>query len=140
MRRASLLIAILSVTPSFADDVSPGMWEISMETRVPDQPGFAPPPFSTKQCFSAEDARDPSRVLAQVANPGASDCRYTNKNYSGNTFNFTMECAGSYGIKSTGRVTFTSTTLDGTIEGTAKVGENTVQTQNKLSGRRVGSC
>ena len=111
-----------------------------METRVPDQPGFAPPPFSMKQCFSAEDARDASRVLSQVANPGASDCRYTDKSYSGNTFTFTMECAGTYGIKSTGRVTFTPTSLEGTIEGSASVGDKAVKTENRVSGRRIGDC
>lgn len=140
MRSAVAVLMLAGLTPAFAADISPGMWEISMETRVPDQPGFTPPPFSIQQCFTADDARDPSRVLSQVANPGASDCRYTDKSYSGNTFNFTMECAGSFAIKTTGRVTFTATTLDGMIEGTAAVDSKPVRTENRVSGRRLGGC
>jgi hypothetical protein len=127
-------------TFAFGADVSPGLWEITMETRVPSEPGFAPPPFTIQQCVSAEDARDPSRLLGQMSTPGASNCEYSNKSYSGNSFSFSMQCAGSYGIQSTGRVSFTADTMDGTIESTANVGDKPVQTQNKISARRLGGC
>ncbi|MBV9362067.1 MAG: hypothetical protein JO292_11825, partial [Betaproteobacteria bacterium] len=70
-------------TAAFADDISPGSWQITMETRVPAEPGFAPPPFQLTQCLTADDARDPSRVLGTVSNPGATGCNYTDKSYSG---------------------------------------------------------
>jgi hypothetical protein len=131
---------MLFISCSFGADVSPGMWEITLETRVPDEPGFAPPPYTIKQCITEADARDPSRVIAPHANPGATGCDYTNKSYSGNTFTFTMQCAGTFGIQSSGTVTFTSDTMQGNITGTANVTGKTVQTQNKLSARRVGGC
>ena len=125
---------------ALAADVSPGSWEITMETRVPAEPGFAPPPFQITQCLTDADARDPSRVLGGVSNPGATGCNYSDKSYSGNTFTFSMQCAGTYEIKASGRVSFTADTMQGMIDSTASVGGKPVQTQNKISARRLGGC
>lgn len=138
--RKMLAVIGLASTAALAADISPGSWEISMETRVPAEPGFAPPAFSTMQCLTDADARDPSRVLGGVSNPGASGCNYTDKSYSGDTFSFTMECAGSFGVKASGRVSYTADTMNGMIESTATVAGKPVQTQNKISARRVGGC
>jgi hypothetical protein len=136
----TLLALILMSSAALADDISPGSWQITMETRVPAEPGFAPPAFQLTQCLTADDARDPSRVLGGVSNPGASGCNYTDKSYSGNTFSFAMQCGGGYGIKASGRIAFTANSMDGTIESTASVAGKPVQTQNKISARRLGSC
>src|SRR5436190_23085563 len=125
---------------ALADDISPGSWQMSMETRVPAEPSFAPPPFQITQCLTDADARDPSRVLGGVSNPGASGCSYSDKSYSGNTFSFSMQCAGAYEIKASGRVSFTADTMQGMIDSTANVGGKAVETQNKISARRLGSC
>ena len=143
MKRTLLVFlvgAALLETPALADDISPGSWQITMETRVPSEPGFTPPAFQLTQCLSAEDARDPSRLLGGVSNPGASGCNYTDKKYSGNTFSFAMQCGGGYAIKASGHVSFTASTMDGTIESTASVAGKPVQTQNKISARRLGNC
>jgi len=136
----TLLALIFMSTAALADDISPGSWQIMMETRVPAEPGFAPPAFQLTQCLTAEDARDPSRVLGGVSNPGASGCNYTDKSYSGNTFTFAMTCGGGYGIKASGRIAFTANSMDGTIQSTATVAGKPVETQNKISARRLGSC
>ena len=107
MRTTLFAIGLLStaaLAAAQAADVSPGSWEITMETRVPAEPGFAPPPFQITQCLTDADARDPSRVLGGVSNPGASGCSYSDKSYSGNTFSFSMQCAGTYEIKASGRI------------------------------------
>ena len=135
-----LLLLTFASPLVLAADVSPGSWEITMETRVPAEPGFAPPPFQITQCLTDADARDPSRVLGGVSNPGASGCSYSDKSYSGNTFSFSMQCAGTYEIKASGRVSFTADTMQGMIDSTANVGGKPVQTQNKISARRVGGC
>ena len=136
----TLLALMFMSTIAFADDISPGSWQITMETRVPAEPGFAPPAFQLTQCLTAQDARDPSRVLGGVSNPGASGCNYTDKSYSGNTFTFAMTCGGGYGIKASGRIAFTANSMDGTIQSTATVAGKPVETQNKISARRLGSC
>jgi len=138
--RITLFVIGLASTVALAADVSPGSWEITMETRVPAEPGFAPPPFQITQCFTDADARDPSRVLGGVSNPGATGCNYSDKSYSGNTFTFSMQCAGTYEIKASGRVSFTADTMQGMIDSTASVGGKPVQTQNKISARRLGGC
>ncbi len=135
-----LLLSTFASPLVLAADVSPGSWEITMETRVPAEPGFAPPPFQITQCLTDADARDPSRVLGGVSNPGATGCNYSDKSYSGNTFSFAMQCAGSYEIKASGRVSFTADTMQGMIDSTASVGGKPVQTQNKISARRLGGC
>lgn len=136
----TLLALIFMSNAALADDISPGSWQIMMETRVPAEPGFAPPAFQLTQCLTAEDARDPSRVLGGVSNPGASGCNYTDKSYSGNTFTFAMTCGGGYGIKASGRIAFTANSMDGTIQSTANVAGKPVETQNKISARRLGGC
>jgi len=136
----TLLALILMSSAAFADDISPGSWQITMETRVPAEPGFAPPALQLTQCLTADDARDPSRVLGGVSNPGASGCNYTDKSYSGNTFTFAMQCGGGYAIKASGRIAFTANSMDGTIQSTANVAGKPVETQNKISARRLGSC
>ena len=111
-----------------------------METRVASDPGFAPAPFRMTQCLSAADARDPARLLGQIANPGASGCSYTERNYAGDSLSFKLQCAGSYGIASRGQVSFSATSMDGSITADANVGGASVQLQNKLSARRIGGC
>ena len=138
---AKALVALLIVsTAALADEISPGSWQISMETRVPTEPSFAPPGFQITQCFTPDDARDPSRILGGISNPGATGCKYTDKSFTGNSFSFTMQCEGSYGIQASGHVSFTSSTMDGTIQSTANIAGKPVQTQNKLTARRLGSC
>lgn len=140
MRNALAAVLLLAVWPASAADVSPGLWEITLETRVPSDAGFAPAPFKLTQCLTAEDARDPARVLAGVSNPGATGCDYTDKSYAGDSFSFSMQCAGGLGIQSSGRVAFTPDTMDGSITATANLDGKPVQTENRVSARRLGGC
>ena len=132
--------AVALCTPAQASDLSPGLWEITLETRVAAQPGFAPEPFRLTQCLSAADAKDPSALLGGLANPGAGGCTYTDKTYSGNIFRFSMQCAGSFAIRSRGEVSFTADAMSGTIEAAASVGAEKTTLSNKLSARRLGGC
>lgn len=143
MRERNILAATFALfltAGAQAQDVSPGLWQITIETRVNATPGFVPAPYTLNQCFTAEDVRDPSRVLGGVANPGASDCTYTDKAYRGNTFRFSMQCAGTLGIGTWGEVSFTATTLDGTITAIADVGGQKTEFSNRISGKRIGGC
>ena len=127
-------------TAGLAADLSPGMWEITLETRVAAQPGFTPEPFRLRQCLTAADARDPSALLGGIANPGASGCNYSDKSYSGNTFRFSMQCEGSFGIQSRGEVTFSADTMNGAVSAIANVGGEKTELSNKISARRLGGC
>jgi hypothetical protein len=137
---AAAAAAAFGATVSLAADISPGLWEISMETRVASDPGFAPEPFRVKQCLTADDARDPARLLGSMANPGATGCTFSERKYTGDTLTFAMQCTGGYGIVPRGQVTFTSDTMSGNITATANVGGQNVELQNKVSARRIGGC
>jgi uncharacterized protein DUF3617 len=126
--------------PGLAADMSPGLWEITLESRAASQPGFAPEPFRITQCFSAADSMDPSKVLGGIANPGASGCTYSNKAYSDNTFRFSMQCAGSFALQSQGEVSFSADAMSGTITAVANVGAEKIELSNKVSARRLGGC
>jgi len=142
MRRILFTMAALSLAPlsAPAGDLSPGLWEISMETRVPATPEFAPPPVRRTQCLHTEDARDPTSLLGEISTAGATGCSYSEKTYSGNTFSFVMQCSGTYALQSRGQVTYTAETAEGRITSTANLGGAAVQTENTLSARRVGGC
>jgi hypothetical protein len=127
-------------SPAHAADITPGLWAISMETRTQAAPGFQPAPFTVNQCFTAADAQDPSRLLGGLSNPGASDCQYTEKTYSGNTFKFAMQCSGAYALQSRGEVTFDAQTMNGLITAKANVAGTLTEFQNKMSARRIGNC
>ena len=133
------LAAVLAV-PARAGDLSPGLWEITLESRVAAQPGFAPAPFRVTQCLSAADAADPSRVLGPLSSQGAGDCTYLSREYSGDTLSFRMRCGGSLGIESQGRIRFGADTMEGSITATANTGGSTVEMQNRVSARRLGGC
>jgi hypothetical protein len=127
-------------TPGLAADMSPGLWEITLETRFAAQPGYTPEPVRLQQCLSAADARDPSALLGGMANPGASGCTYTDKAYTGNSFRFSMHCAGSLALQTQGEVSFTADAMTGSITAIANVAGEKTEISNKVSARRLGGC
>ena len=137
---APAFAALAFSPPGVAADMSPGLWEITLETRVAAEPGFAPAPYRLQQCLTAADVRDPSTLLGGLANPGARGCSYSDKSYAGNTFRFSMQCEGRFGIESRGEVTFSAETMNGTISATATVGGKKTELSNKISARRLGGC
>ena len=141
--RKELAVAVLMLASplAMAQDVEPGLWQISLETRVPSEPGFVPPSYTITQCINKQDAKEPGMLFSQMGNPGAHDCRYQDRNYhGGNSFTFAMTCKGTYQLRSKGEMTFTKTSMDGTVSAVATINEKDVETQNKLSARRLGDC
>ena len=142
MRKELVVAALVLASPlATAQDVQPGLWQISMETRVPAQPDFTPPATTLTQCISAQDAKQPGMLFSQMANPGAHDCRYQDRNYhGGNSFTFAMTCEGTFQLRSKGQVNFTRTSMDGTVSAVATINDKDVETQSKLAARRMGDC
>jgi len=139
-RILAVLLLAAAASPSLADDIQPGLWELSLETRVPASPEYAPPPVTLRQCLTDQDARDPSRVLGGVANPGATDCVYTDRRYAGGRFHFAMECGGAFGIRASGDIGYSAAAMDGTLTSSAQVEGLRIEQVSRLSGRRLGGC
>jgi hypothetical protein len=131
----------MAIAPSsFAADIQPGLWELVLKTRVPATPDFSPAPNTMNQCLTAQDAQDPSRVLGSAANPGASDCTYTEKSLVGNTLHFKMQCAGSLGMQARGEITYSATSMEGSIVSTANMMGQATEIQSKITAHRLGGC
>lgn len=141
MRRAITLAMLTIVSPwSFAADIQPGLWELVVETRVAASPDFSPAPYTMNQCLTAQDAQDPSRILGSAASPGALDCTYAEKIFSGSTFRFKMQCAGSLGMQARGEITYSATSMEGSIVSTANMMGQATEMQSRIAARRLGGC
>jgi hypothetical protein len=138
--RLSCALPLLLTIPTlcFAQTtISPGLWQISVQLNTE---ALAMLPVTVNQCLTAADAKDPSKLLGSISNPGASGCSYTNRSYSGNTFSFSMTCSGSFGISATGNVSFTPTTMSGTINTSANINGEPVEMRNVVMAKRLGDC
>lgn len=141
MSRVRYVLAIVLAVPGicWSQDLSPGLWRISLQVQSAAVP-VTMPPLQLSQCLSAEDAKDPAKLLGSVASPGATGCTYSDKRYSGNSFHFAMECTGTLAIRATGNVSFTSTSVSGTIATSATVTGQPVEMRNSISAQRIGDC
>lgn len=123
-----------------ADDLAPGLWELSLEARVEAEPDFHPGPFTVNQCLTKHDTSDLSKVLAPLTTEGAGDCNYSEKRYAGKTFRFALQCSGTLQLKTTGEVTFSATALQGTLTTSSAIDGKTVEFTSVIAGRRLGDC
>lgn len=139
LRRVSLCILVLP-TWAVAGDVTPGLWELSLEASVDAAPGFAPGAMALNKCFSKADARDPAKFLAAVETSAAADCTFTDRTYVGDTFKFRMTCGGALHMQTSGEITFSATTLNGIVRTSATLDGNVVEFKSTLAGRRLGDC
>ncbi len=140
MPRYHNFLALLATIPAICSaqaTISPGLWQISVQSNTD---AIAMQPVQVNQCLTAADAKDPSRLLGSISNPGASACSYTNRNYSGNTFSFAMTCAGTFAITAVGSVTFTATTISGAINTSSNINGEPIEMKNVVMAKRVGDC
>jgi hypothetical protein len=139
-RLIPLSLLLLACPLAHAQDISPGLWEITVNSLVAASPGFAPDPVKQTQCLSAQAARDPRRLFGELSAPGASGCSYGKSRITGNNLQFTMQCAGSLNLHASGDMSFAPESLSGTITSSANLGGQQVSMQSQVSGRRVGGC
>ena len=138
--KLTALSLVAVTTNSFAlEDINPGLWKISMESGVAATPDWKPQPFELSQCLTASDAQNPDQLLLGMSSSGATGCDILNRQYSGNTLTFDVSCAGTLGLKGHGQVSFTATSLDGTLDVTMG-GEEKIDMQNKIHASYLGVC
>lgn len=122
----------------------PGMWELSADLAVPFAPGFKQEPLVLRQCLTAADAVDPSRVLNSVANPGASNCRFTDKHESPGHTDFAVRCDGLFAISGRGSVDYTPSSIQGRLDIDFSTGADRnaerVESVSRVTGRRISNC
>lgn len=123
-----------------ADDIAPGLWELSLEATVDAEPGFQPGPTTLHQCVTTDAASDPGKLLGPIATAGAGDCSYSENSYAGGVLHFTMQCFGALQLTTTGEVTFSAAMLHGMITTSSTVEGHKVEFKSALTGRRLGDC
>ena len=134
------LITIVAATSAIAaEDIKPGLWNISMESGVAATPDWKPQPFVTTQCLTEADAQNPARLLLSMGSTGATGCDFQNRQYSGNSLTFDVACAGTLGIKGHGQVTYSATTVDGFLN-VSIGGDIKVDMQNTIHANYLGDC
>jgi hypothetical protein len=122
-------IVLLAASPAWAD-LEPGNWEITARTEV--QGVQDPKPVTLSHCLSREQAADPASLFG---NSGTS-CEFLNKNDNGSVMTFDVACATQPPVKGSGRVSYSSQSLEGDLE--LKV--EGFATRSHITGRRLGGC
>jgi hypothetical protein len=138
-RSTCLAACVLLPLAAAAEMPAPGLWQIGAQTQAAGLP-LVLAPMAIEHCLTADDARDPSKLLGRLSSPGATGCTYTDSAYSGSNFHFAMACGGILGIKARGDLAFTGTTLAGEIASTAMINGQAVEMRSTLSARRLGDC
>ena len=111
-------------------DLEPGNWEITARTEV--QGVQDSKPFTQTHCLTREQAAEPGSLFG---NRGT-NCEFLNKNDSGSVMTFEVACATQPPVRGSGRVTYSSQSLEGELE----LRLEGFSTRSRISGRRLGGC
>jgi hypothetical protein len=139
-----VVVTWMAVTsPVMAEGIQPGLWQITLESRVAATADWNPEPFQLTQCLTEQDAQNPDRLLTGLSTSDASGCEFSNRQASEQHLRFEVRCAGTLGIAGQGRVDFTATTVKGvlTVRFTALDDATApVEMQNQLQAVYLGPC
>lgn len=134
-----LILFTLAMSPVSAVQAAeplPGLWNLTVTTTAEGSTGVYGP-YTTSQCLTQEDVRNPEKLLAEN---GVNSCTYGNKVYQGGNFNFTVQCGGAIPMNGSGRISYTADTLQGSVDISADLQGLPINTRSTVSGNRVGDC
>ncbi len=142
-------VLIVAIAPLFfvkavlaeGPNIKPGKWEIKTTVTMSMMPEAKV--TTQTECITPEEASDP---LASIMEE--STCKVLNKEESGNTLKFEVECEGEMGMKMNGKGRFTAsgTTASGNMEMTMnmpQMGDQAIQNMKmtqEWEGKRIGNC
>lgn len=138
MFRLTLLACLLQSVALrvYADDALPGMWNITLNMTVAGMDSELGP-YTRTQCFTAEDARNPGKLFAEMGG----GCTYGDLQYQGSLFTFSVQCTGVVPMQGKGEVSFGATAFEGSVAVQANVSDmGMVQTKSRVKGTRLGDC
>lgn len=139
-KTSATLSLLLLLNTATAEDIKPGIWRISLEASVAATPDWKPQPFEMTQCLTANDAKNPDRLLLGMASPGATGCNFLNRSYVGNTLVFDISCPGTLGISGHGEAVFTATKVEGFLDANIGGGAERIDMQNRIHASYLGPC
>lgn len=139
---ASSLILFLNyglVRAEQANDILPGLWEITLNTKVAVSQNWAPPPVQLSRCLTESDAINPERLFADAGMMGVMGCSFDNRQLRAGHVSFDVACEGKLGITGHGDMDFTAKSIDGSLDVRFGEAERTAM-QNKLHAIYKGEC
>ena len=132
-----LWLTFICLVPSLqAAEPRPGMWNLSVTTSADGADGVFGP-YTSSQCLTEEDVRNPEKLLAQN---GVNACTYSDRVYRDGNFSFSVQCGGTIPMSGSGRISYTADSLQGTMDIAADLQGLPVNTHSTVSGQRVGDC
>src|SRR5436309_2587662 len=99
IRAVAVVTAVLALTiAAFAQGPRrDGQWEVKMEMDMAGMPAGMPP-FTSTQCITPEDAKDPEKTMPQMGRGGRGrgnqNCKATDQKVEGNKVTATIKCEG----------------------------------------------
>lgn len=125
-----------AVSPVYADDVSPGLWSITLSMTaagMDDELGT----HTKTQCLTQADAQNPDKLFAEMGG----NCTFGDRHYQGNRFTFSVQCGGVVPMKGEGEVSFGATSFEGNLAIQAEMPDmGPLKTTSRVSGSRLGDC
>ena len=96
------------------------------------------PEMKTTQCVTPDQVKDPTSTLptGPQGRDGKNDCKVQDYKMYGNTATWKMVCTTPQPMTSTGEMTFTDDSYNGTMKMDSAQGEMTM----KMAGKRLGDC
>jgi hypothetical protein len=132
---ALLVVAVTAIAQS--SPIRPGSWEVTMQMQMAGSP-VQMPEMKTTQCVTPDQVKDPSSTLptGPQGRGGKNDCKVQDYKMSGNTATWKMVCTTPQPMTSTGEMTFTDDSYNGTMTMDSAQGQMTM----KMAGKRLGDC
>jgi hypothetical protein len=117
-----------------------GRWEVKMEMEMAGMPPGMPP-FTTTQCITPEEAKDPEKSMPQMGRGGRGrggdpNCKMTDYKMDGNKATWSMKCEGDQPMTGKGEFVYEADAYNGTI--TMETGRGAMKM--KYSAKRLGDC
>jgi hypothetical protein len=139
MRCLALVLAVLLPLPAAAD-VEPGNWEFTVNTTARGLGGLGPKPgpVVSTRCISAEQAKNPGKVLSDAAARG--ECELSNQRDTGSEFSVDLSCKGRVPLRGSAKMQYSAQAIDGVIDLDGEAQGMRFSTHSQVSARRLGAC
>lgn len=136
VRYAILASTLLSSTAAAAAEdmqISPGMWQIQITSKMPMLP--QPTVKSLQQCFTASQI-SPDKIMQN-----SNDCEFTDVQSSRSQVSWKMHCVGHGGnMTGSGRFNSRGDSMDGTLQMSMEMQGQQITMDHQWSGKRIGDC
>lgn len=128
-------VLLLSTTAAVAEDmqITPGMWEIQITSKMPMLP--QPTVKNMQQCFTA------SRISPEKIMQNSGNCEFSDVQASSSQVSWKMSCTGHGGnMTGTGQFNSQGDSMNGTLQMSMQMQGQQITMDHQWSGKRIGDC